>query len=136
MSVPAPAPPDAATHGHQTYWIIPLIAIFFIVMVINLIRQRRLLETHALLWLFTFIAVAVSPFFIPLLDEISKKVGILYSPTLYLLIAIFFLMANVLNNTLDISRLTDQNRRLTQEVSILRSQLETGDRPPSENENG
>jgi hypothetical protein len=115
---------------HAIYWVIPLAGFICILMVINLIRQRRLLESNALLWLFTFIAVSVSPFFVPLLDELSQRVGILYSPTLYLLIAIFFLMANVLSNTLDISRLTDQNRRLTQEVSILRSQIETGDRPP------
>jgi len=116
--------------NHAIYWVIPLAGFVSILMVINLIRQRRLLESNALLWLFTFIAVSVSPFFVPLLDELSQKVGIVYSPTLYLLIAIFFLMANVLSNTLDISRLTDQNRRLTQEVSILRSQIETGDRPP------
>jgi hypothetical protein len=116
------------------YWLIPIAALIGIIMVINLIRQRRLLEAHALIWLFTFIAVAVSPFFVLLLDWISIKVGIMYSPTLYLLIAIFFLMANVLSNTLDISRLTDQNRRLTQEVSILRSQIETGERPPPDNE--
>jgi hypothetical protein len=114
------------------YWIIPIAALFYILMVINLIRQRRLLETHALLWLLTFVAVAVSPFFVPLLDRLALWVGIYYSPTLYLLIAIFFLMANVLSNTLDISRLTDQNRRLTQEVSILRNQIETGERPPPE----
>ena len=116
------------------YWVIPVAALIAILIVINLIRQRRLLETHALTWLFTFIAVAVSPFFVLFLDWVAVKVGIYYSPTLYLLIAIFFLMANVLSNTLDISRLTDQNRRLTQEVSILRSQLETGERPPPETE--
>jgi hypothetical protein len=112
------------------YWLIPVAALLYIAVIINLIRQRRLLETHALLWLLTFVAVAISPFFVPFLDRVAVWIGIVYSPTLYLLIAIFFLMANVLSNTLDISRLTDQNRRLTQEVSILRSQIETGDRPP------
>lgn len=113
-------------------WLIPIVAVYFVFTLINLIRKRQLLETHALLWLLTFGVVAVSPFLIPVLDRLSRWLGIQYPPTLYLLVAIFFLMANILRNTLDISRLTEQNRRLTQEVSILRSQLERGDRPPAD----
>jgi hypothetical protein len=112
------------------YWLIPLAAFLYILHIINLVRQRKLLEIHALLWLVTFVAVAVSPFLVPVLDRFALWVGIVYSPTLYLLIAIFFLMSNVLNNTLDISRLTQQNRRLTQEVAILRRQVETGEKAP------
>ena len=39
-------------------------------------------------------------------------------------------MANTLRNTLDISRLTEQNRRLTQELSILRNQVEREAKDP------
>lgn len=112
-------------------WIIPIVAVFFVLSLINLIRKRQLLEAHALLWLLTFSVVAVSPFLIPLLDRVSHWLGIKYPPTLYLLVAIFFLMANTLRSTLDISRLTEQNRRLTQEMAILRRQLESGERPPA-----
>lgn len=112
------------TGARLILWLIPLAALFYLVVVIDLIRKRRLLETHALLWILTFIVVAASPFLIPLLDVVAYAIGITYPPALYLLIAIFFLMANTLRNTLDISRLTEQNRRLTQEVAILRNQVE------------
>lgn len=113
-------------------WLIPIVAVFFVLTLINLIRKRQLLEAHALLWLLTFGMVAVSPFLIPVLDRVSHWLGIQYPPTLYLLVAIFFLMANTLRNTLDISRMTEQNRRLTQEMAILRQQLESGTRPPQD----
>lgn len=106
------------------YWLIPLVGLFYIGVIIDFVRKRRLQEGHALLWILTFALVAVSPFFVPALDRLALWLGIFYSPTLYLLVAIFFLMANVLSNTLDVSRLTEQNRRLTQEVSLLRQQIE------------
>lgn len=112
-------------------WLIPLVAILFVVILINLIRKRQLLEAHALLWLLTFGVVAVSPFLIPVLDGASRWLGIKYPPTLYLLVAVFFLMANTLRSTLDVSRLTEQVRRLTQEVAILRQQIESSERPPA-----
>lgn len=115
---------DVSTAGRSIFWLIPLAGFFFVLILIDLIRKRRLLETHALLWILTFIVVAVSPFFLPLLNDLAYAVGIFYPPALYLLIAIFFLMANTLRNTLDISRLTEQNRRLTQDLSILRNQVE------------
>ena len=125
MSMPGGIPVgDVSTAGRSIFWLIPLAGFFFVLVLIDLIRKRRLLETHALLWILTFIVVAVSPFFLPLLNDLAYAVGIFYPPALYLLIAIFFLMANTLRNTLDISRLTEQNRRLTQELSILRNQVE------------
>ncbi|MDZ4804098.1 MAG: DUF2304 domain-containing protein, partial [Candidatus Eisenbacteria bacterium] len=121
---------EVTTAGRSIYWLIPLAGFFFVFVLLDLIRKRRLLETHALLWILTFVVVAVSPFFLPLLNDLAYAVGIYYPPTLYLLIAIFFLMANTLRNTLDISRMTEQNRRLTQELSILRNQVErTSDDP-------
>ncbi len=115
--------------GH-IFWLLPLAGLFYIAMIINLIRQQRLSETHALMWLATFVVLVLSPFFVRFLDRVALWLGIYYSPTLYLLVAILFLLANVLRNTMDISRLTDQNRRLTQEISILRHEVETGVRPP------
>jgi hypothetical protein len=118
------------------YWLIPLAALFYIGAIVNLVRQRRLSEAHALLWIVTFLMVAVSPFFVPFLDRLALFLGIYYSPTLYLMIAIFFLTSNLLSNTLEISKLTEQTRRLTQEVSILRRQIESGERPPHEEPKG
>ena len=31
-------------------WLIPIVAVFFVLTLINLIRKRQLLEAHALLW--------------------------------------------------------------------------------------
>ena len=125
--VPGEAAVPVSMAGRSIFWLIPLAGFVFVLVLIDMIRKRRLLETHALLWILTSIVVAVSPLFLPLLNDLAYAVGIYYPPALYLLIAIFFLMANTLRNTLDISRLTEQNRRLTQEVAILRNQVERPD---------
>lgn len=114
------------------YWILPVVGLFYIGMIINLIRQRRLSEGHALPWLLTFLAVTVMPFFIPFLVRFARWAGIMYEPALYLLIAILFLLATTFRNALEISNLADQNRRLTQEVSMLRHQVESREPPPAE----
>ncbi len=107
------------------FWLIPAIAVAFIAVVLNMVRRRHLLETHALLWIFTFLVVAVSPAFVPFLDHIAYRVGIAYPPTLYLLVAIFILMANTLRNTIAVSKLSDQNRRLAQELALLRNEMKS-----------
>jgi hypothetical protein len=115
--------------GSPVHWLIPVVALLYLGVVINLLRRRKLLETHAVLWILTLGLMAVSPLMIPLLDRIAHAIGIHYSPALYLLIAILFLMANTLRNTLDLSRLTDQNRRLAQEIGLLRHELGKRQRP-------
>jgi len=108
--------------SHLIYWLIPLAALVYIAVVLNMIRRRQLLETHALLWIVTFLVVAVSPALVPFLDHIAHRVGITYPPTLYLLVAIFLVTANSLRNTIALSKLSEQNRRLTQELALLRNE--------------
>ena len=76
MSMPGGIPTgDVSTAGRSIFWLIPLAGFFFVLVLIDLIRKRRLLETHALLWILTFVVVAVSPFFLPLLNDLAYAVG-------------------------------------------------------------
>jgi hypothetical protein len=91
--------------------------------IIELIRQNRLKEHYAIIWLLTSVIIFVFGIWPDSLNLISRLVQLHHLTTLFL-VAFLFLLAIVLHFTLAISQLFDRNRRLTQEVAWLRFELE------------
>jgi hypothetical protein len=91
--------------------------------IIELIRQNRLKEHYAIIWLFTAMSIFVFGIWPDLLNLISRVVRLHHLTTLFL-VSFIFLLAIVLHFTLVISQLFDRNRRLTQEVAWLRFEME------------
>ena len=91
--------------------------------IIELIRQNRLKEHYAIIWLFTAMSIFVFGIWPDLLNLISRIVRLHHLTTLFLM-SFVFLLAIVLHFTLVISQLFDRNRRLTQEVAWLRFEME------------
>jgi len=113
-----------------------LIAIGLIVLVtvINLLRKRRLKEEYALLWLLAALSLVLAPFLIDILDQIAFFLGVEYPPALFLGIGIIGLLLIIFQLSLNISRFSDQIRVLTQEIAILRQQIEAMQREGSDND--
>ena len=91
--------------------------------VIELIRQNRLKEHYAIIWLLTAVSIFVFGIWPDSLNIISRLVRLHHLTTLFM-VAFLFLLAIVLHFTLAISQLFDRNKRLTQEVACLRFELE------------
>jgi hypothetical protein len=91
--------------------------------IIELIRQNRLKEHYAIIWLLTAMSIFVFGIWPDLLNLISSIVRLHHLTTLFL-VSFIFLLAIVLHFTLVISQLFDRNRRLTQEVAWLRFEME------------
>ena len=91
--------------------------------IIELIRQNRLKEHYAIIWLLTAMSIFVFGIWPDLLNLISRVVRLHHLTTLFL-VSFIFLLAIVLHFTLVISQLFDRNRRLTQEVAWLRFEME------------
>ncbi|UCF02893.1 MAG: DUF2304 domain-containing protein [Deltaproteobacteria bacterium] len=91
--------------------------------IIELIRQNRLKEHYAIIWLFTAMSIFVFGIWPNSLNLISRIVRLHHLTTLFLL-SFIFLLAIVLHFTLVMSQLFDRNRRLTQEVAWLRFEME------------
>ena len=91
--------------------------------IIELIRQNRLKEHYAIIWLLTAMSIFVFGIWPDLLNLISRVVRLHHLTTLFLM-SFIFLLAIVLHFTLVISQLFDRNRRLTQEVAWLRFEME------------
>ena len=109
--------------------------IFF--MVIELIRRNHLKERYSLIWLATAMVLIIFSLWRGLLHFIALKLGIYYPPSFLFLLAIGFLIALLLHFSTVISSQSDQNKRLAQEIGILRSRLSKIEhRETSENRKG
>lgn len=92
--------------------------------VIWLIRERRLREKYALLWLFTSILVILLTISRRALETIALSVGIYYPPSLLFLVGVLFLLMVAISHSVSLSRLSETNQELAQQVALLRKELE------------
>ena len=111
---------EIATHLRV---IIGILCFTLVGIIIELIRQDRLKEHYAIIWLLTAGSIFIFGIWPNSLNVISRIVRLHHLTTLFL-VAFLFLLAIVLHFTLAISQLFDRNRRLTQEVAWLRFALE------------
>ncbi len=100
---------------HQSSAIV--VAILLIVLIIYLVRKRLLREEYSWLWILTGAGLLVLAISDSLLVWISINIGTLPITTLFLL-AIFFLVAIVLQFSIRLSELTDQVRKLAQILAV------------------
>jgi hypothetical protein len=94
------------------------------VVVFELVRQRRLMERYALLWLFSSAVLLGLAIWKSLLEDVSSAIGIYYAPSALFVIAFGFTLALLLHFSLVISRLADQNKVLAQRVGLLQQRME------------
>lgn len=111
---------EIATHLRV---IIGILCFALVGIIIELIRQNRLKEHYAIIWLLTAVSIFIFGIWPDTLNMISRIVRLHHLTTLFM-VAFLFLLAIVLHFTLAISQLFDRNRRLTQEVACLRFELE------------
>jgi hypothetical protein len=99
--------------------------VLLILVVLELIRGRRLKERYALLWLVTGIVLLVLSAWRGGLNTIAGWLGVSgYPPAILFAAAIMFVIAVLLHYSTVLSRLTDDNVMLAQEVALLRARLD------------
>jgi hypothetical protein len=99
------------------------------VIVFELVRQRRLMERYALLWLFSTTVLLGLAVWKDLLDEVAHAIGIFYAPSALFVVAFGFILVLLLHFSLVISRLADQNKVLAQRLGLLQERLDEIDPP-------
>jgi hypothetical protein len=95
-----------------------------LVMVIELIRRGRLKERYSLLWLFAGSVLLVLSSSRDLLEFFSHLLGVYYAPSLLFLLAFLFLLLITLHFSVVISGLSEKNKRLAQELALLRQEMQ------------
>ena len=97
--------------------------------ILELVRRRRLKEEYSWLWILTSCAMIALVTSYGALEWISGQIGaVLPTTTLFLFALLFLLLISVHFSTV-ISRLTQQVRRLTQELAILSAERDAAARP-------
>lgn len=89
-----------------------------------LVRERRLREKYALLWLLTSFFVILLTVSRRFLEVMALSIGIYYPPSLLFLVGVLFLLAVAIGQSVTLSRLSESNHNLAQEVALLRKQVE------------
>ena len=95
-----------------------------LMVIVELIRRGRLKEKYSLLWLFAGTILLIFSLSRGLLEYVSSLLGIYYPPSLLFLLAFMFLLLITLHFSVVISGLSDKNKKLAQELSLLQQQMQ------------
>ena len=112
-----------------------VVAVVIALVVLAYIRKWRLREEYSLLWLLLVAAMVLLASFEGITVWVADRLDVAYAPSILYFVALAFIAAMLFHYSLEISRLSDQSRRLAQEVSLLRSRLKQ-ETPPAAAEDG
>ena len=97
--------------------------------ILELVRRRKLKEEYSWLWILTSGSMILLVAFYGALERLSALIGaVLPTTTLFLFALLFLLLISVHFSTV-ISRLSQQVRRLTQELAILSAERDHAREP-------
>jgi len=98
-----------------------------LLVVLELVRRRRLLERYALLWLFSALALLALAVWSDLLEQIAETIGVFYPPSALFLIAFGFVLVLLLHFSIAVSKLSDQTKVLAQRLAMLEERQQHAD---------
>jgi hypothetical protein len=96
-----------------------------LLVILELVRRRRLLERYALLWLFSSVVLLGLAIWRDFLETLARAVGIYSPPNALFLIAFGFVLVLLLHSSLAVSKLADQSKVLAQRLALLEERQRT-----------
>lgn len=108
----------------DTHVLVVVLTVLTLGFILRLVRGQRLKAKYSLLWLTTgglLLVVAAIP---GLFDRIARRLGVDYQPTLFLVLALAFLLLVVVHVSFELSRMENRIRSLAEEVTFLRHDLD------------
>ena len=106
-------------------------AVALLLIVLELVRRRRLMERYALLWLLSAVVILALALWQNALNQLASAMGILSAPNALFFVAVGFILLLLLHFSAAMSRLSDQTKVLAQRQAILEQRLrETERRSP------
>lgn len=129
-----PLAADSATKVHltaQTRIVAALIALVFMLLILELIRRDRLQERYAVIWLLAGVGMLAGAAFPGLLELVADAMGVRDTNVALFSIVLLLLLGLSLNFSVLMSRQADQITRLAQELALekARAQRLNGERP-------
>lgn len=98
---------------------------FILYIIFEMVKKKKIKEEYSILWFIMgliFLFVSVFP---SIIDKLGSLFGIAYAPTLILLLLIAFILAVLIHFSVVLSRLSEKNKDLIQEVGLLKHELDS-----------
>ena len=108
----------------QAHILVIVATVITALFILRLVRAHQLRSKYALLWLVIGLMLLILAAVPGVLNTISEWLGVLYSPTLFLLLAVGFLFFVVVHYSWELSRLENRTRTLAEELALLRTRLD------------
>lgn len=96
----------------------------FLLFILLQIKRKRMKEEYSLLWLFIGAVFLFFSIWRQGLDELGRFVGVAYPPAALFLILLMAIFLILIQFSIILTKLTDNNRQVTQEHSILKLEFE------------
>ena len=116
------------TSRAQLVAIIGAVAVFLVVL--EMVRQRRLMERYALLWLLSAIILIVLAIWRGALVDVTRALGIRYPSNALFVIAFGAVLILLLHFSSAVSRLSDQTKTLAQRLALLEERMRQTEEHP------
>jgi hypothetical protein len=98
-------------------------ALALLLIVLELVRRRRLMERYALVWLFSAVVILGLAVWKDALNVLARQIGIYSAPNALFLVALGFVLLLLLHFSAAMSRLTDQSKILAQHHALLEQRV-------------
>ncbi|MFN8050863.1 MAG: DUF2304 domain-containing protein [Acidimicrobiales bacterium] len=96
------------------------LAVAMMVVVIEFVRRRKLLENFAILWLGVGCGGLALGIGRPAIDWLARRLGVQYGTSLIFSFSVLFLVALCMYLSLQVSRLAERVETLAEEIAFLR----------------
>jgi hypothetical protein len=107
-----------------TQYIAIAVSIGLFLYIFFLVRKKKIKEEYSLLWLSSSIVFIVFSIWRDGLEYFAKLMGIAYPPAALFLILLLAIFLILIEFSINISKLAEQNKILAQELALLKHELE------------
>jgi len=116
----------------ETHLVVAILTVVAVAVIVRMVRRGVLKAKYTVLWLTVGLVLAVTASVPTVLDTVAERLGIWYQPTLFLLLAIGFLLLVAMHFSYELSRLEKRVRALAEELALLRGPVDRGDQEPGD----
>lgn len=99
------------------------VSLAFLAFIARLIVKGKLREEYAIIWIICSVVLIVFSIWRSGLDVLSNALGIYAPPNLVFIGAIFAILIYLLHLSIVVSKLQEQNKKLAQDIALMKEQL-------------
>jgi len=101
-----------------------VISLGFLAYIGRLIVKGKLREEYSFIWVFGALILILFSFWREGLAVIAKLLGVYAAPNLVFMVAIFGIFIYLLHISVVVSQLHEKNKKLSQEIALLKNKIE------------